>query len=89
MLARILASDLKMPVVDRTGIEGTFDVDLEWTPDRNIDPGPSIFTAVREQLGLKLESARAPVDVPIVWSGRRLIDTAANRRLTPCPRHRA
>jgi uncharacterized protein (TIGR03435 family) len=66
MLARILANDLERPVVDRTGIEGTFDVDLEWTPEQNIDPGPSIFTAIQEQLGLKLESERAPVDVLVV-----------------------
>jgi uncharacterized protein (TIGR03435 family) len=66
MLARILANELDRPVVDRTGIEGTFDADLEWTPEQNSDPGPSIFTAIQEQLGLKLEAERAPVDVLIV-----------------------
>jgi uncharacterized protein (TIGR03435 family) len=66
MLARILANELERPVVNRTGIEGAFDVDLEWTPEQNTDPGPSIFTAIQERLGLKLESQRAPVDVLIV-----------------------
>jgi uncharacterized protein (TIGR03435 family) len=68
-------------VVDRTGLSGNFDIDLKWTPDAlpqgpappgapplpSIDPnGPSLFTAVQEQLGLKLESARAPVEVLVI-----------------------
>ena len=69
-------------VQDRTGLTGNFDIDLEWTPDRMpqgtpppgvelppVDPnGPSIFTAIQEQLGLKLESTRGPVDVLVVDS---------------------
>ena len=66
MLARLLANELARPVVNRTGIDGAFDADLEWTPEQDTDPGPSIFTAIEEQLGLKLESKRAPVDVLIV-----------------------
>jgi uncharacterized protein (TIGR03435 family) len=51
-------------VIDKTGLTGFFDVDLEWIPDPNVDSrGPSIFTAVQEQLGLKLEPARGPVEV--------------------------
>jgi uncharacterized protein (TIGR03435 family) len=64
-------------VVNLTGLAGNFDIDLVWTPDQMpsgppppgapapaIDPnGPSIFTAVQEQLGLKLESQTGPVDV--------------------------
>ena len=71
-------------VVDRTGLTGSFDIDLKWTPDQipqeqpgppppggpplvAIDPnGPSIFTAVQEQLGLKLESTKGPVDVVVI-----------------------
>jgi uncharacterized protein (TIGR03435 family) len=66
--------------VDRTGLTGTFDVDLQWTPDRlppgasppGVSPPPidtnsaSIFTAVQEQLGLKLESTKGPVDVLVI-----------------------
>jgi uncharacterized protein (TIGR03435 family) len=66
MLARILANELERPVLNRTGIESTFDIDLAWTPEQDTDPGPSIFTAIQEQPGLKLESKRAPVDVLIV-----------------------
>jgi uncharacterized protein (TIGR03435 family) len=68
-------------IVDRTGLDGSFDVDLEWTPDQMppgppppgapslppIDPnGPSIFAALQEQLGLKLESTRGPVEVVVI-----------------------
>lgn len=67
-------------VVDRTGLTGNFDIDLTFTPDRMpqgplppgvqlppIDPnGPSLFTAVQEQLGLKLEAGRGPVEVLVI-----------------------
>jgi uncharacterized protein (TIGR03435 family) len=79
-LARELSSWLNQIVVDRTGLTGTFDVDLTWTPDQfsqgrgelpsgsvAIDPsGPSIYTAVQEQLGLKLESQQGSVDVLVI-----------------------
>jgi bla regulator protein blaR1 len=66
-------------VLDRTGLTGAFDLNLNWTPDQMpqrppgapdlppIDPnGPSIFTAVQEQLGLKLDSQRGPVEVLVI-----------------------
>jgi uncharacterized protein (TIGR03435 family) len=68
-------------VVDRTGLDGRYDIDLRFTPDRPpaasgsaapdraaaADPDvPTIFTAMQEQLGLKLESGRAVVDVLVV-----------------------
>ncbi len=65
-------------VLDRTGLTGTFDLDLEWTPaSPPVDPttnapavssdlGLSIFTALQEQLGLKLDSTTGPVDVLVV-----------------------
>jgi uncharacterized protein (TIGR03435 family) len=73
------------PVLDKTGLAGNFDFDLQWTPEQMpptappgppgapqlppIDPnGPSIFTAVQEQLGLKLESTKGPVDVVVIDS---------------------
>ena len=59
-----LAPFVERIVVDRTDLSGYFDVDLEWTPDQ---PG-SIFTALREQLGLKVENARGPVDVVVIDS---------------------
>jgi bla regulator protein BlaR1 len=66
-------------VIDKTGLTGPFDLNLTWTPDQMaqrppgapdlppIDPnGPSIFTAVQEQLGLKLDSQRGLVEVLVI-----------------------
>ncbi|HVG70762.1 MAG TPA: TIGR03435 family protein [Vicinamibacterales bacterium] len=72
------------PIIDKTGLSGAFDVDLQWTPDpaqaRDTDaaaraaaavaatPGDrvSIFTALQEQLGLRLQPARAQLEVLII-----------------------
>jgi len=70
------------PVENRTGLEWTFDFELDWTPELPVpadappappaDPnGPSIFTAVKEQLGLKLEPRKQPVDVLVVDRAER------------------
>jgi uncharacterized protein (TIGR03435 family) len=62
------------PVVDRSGLTGDYDVDLRWTPDRarQVDPDvPPLFTALREQLGLKLEATRGPIDVLVIDSAER------------------
>jgi len=54
-------------VTDRTSLTGQFDFDLTWAPEAGPDAsGPSIFTALQEQLGLKLESTRGPVDVLVI-----------------------
>jgi uncharacterized protein (TIGR03435 family) len=65
-------------VVDRTGLDGRYEINLEWTPDRTPLPlngdtpappspdKPSIFVALQEQLGLKLEPERGPVDVVVI-----------------------
>jgi len=80
MLADNLANTVGRPVVDMTGLTGKYDWKLEWTPDPGIAipgpntsqqqpvdaPGPTIFTAVQEQLGLKLETARGPVDTWVI-----------------------
>jgi len=69
-------------IVDRTNLTGTFDLDLQWTPDNvNVAPGtapfpvfpfdpngPSLATALQEQLGLKLEPSRGAVDVLVIDS---------------------
>ena len=65
MIASWFPESLGRIVLDRTGLSGVFDLDLEWTPDPS---GPSIFTAVQEQLGLKLESSKGPVDVLVIES---------------------
>lgn len=54
-------------VVDRTGLSGSYNVKLEWAADNSPDlAGPSIFTAVQEQLGLKLESRKGPVAILVI-----------------------
>jgi uncharacterized protein (TIGR03435 family) len=69
-----LASSLRLDriVVDRTGLSGLFDVDLAWAPESaEVGDAPSIFTAVQEQLGLKLEATRGSVDVLAIESAER------------------
>jgi len=77
-LAANLSVRLERLVVDKTGLTGRFAFTLAFTPDRMpteapppgippIDPnGPSLVTALQEQLGLKLEPARGPVDVLVI-----------------------
>lgn len=72
---------LDRPVVDQTGISGRYDFTLKWTPDETQfasmgvrvpppadDPNapPGLFTAIQEELGLKFESTKAPVDVIVI-----------------------
>lgn len=63
---------LDQPILDQTGLAGTFDFALEWVfqpPGTNLQtdlPGPLFMDAVREQLGLKLESRRGPVEVLVL-----------------------
>ena len=61
------------PVLDTTGLTGPVDLDLRWTPDDAKGPatGASLFTAVQEQLGLRLEPRSAPVNVMVIDSVER------------------
>ena len=81
MLAAQLSSRVGRPVVDRTGLAGRFDLDVEFAPqplrsdgsdpalgDRPSSDAPSIYTALTEQLGLKLESRKQQVDVTVIDS---------------------
>jgi len=61
-LAQFLAIDLGRPVEDRTGLAGYYEIQLEWTPEGRGEPGLSIFTAIQEQLGLRLEAIKAPTE---------------------------
>lgn len=69
-LADALAMDSDRTIVDRTGLAGQFDVTLKWNPDAtDSDPAAvSLFTAIQEQLGLKLEATKAPVEVLVIDS---------------------
>jgi uncharacterized protein (TIGR03435 family) len=65
-LVNVLANTMSQIVVDRTGLQGRFDLDLEWSPDQTATDKPSIFAAVQEQLGLRLEADRGPVSVVVI-----------------------
>ena len=79
-LARNLSRTVRRIVVDKTGLSGFYDMDLEFMPDGPLPPqapgapqfpnpnpdAPSIYTALQEQLGLKLESARGPVETMVI-----------------------
>ncbi len=81
---QILAQQLGRPVIDKTDLKGLYDIKLQWTPELGqgqftpggAEPppppadasGPSIFTAVQEQLGLRLESAKGQVEVLVIDS---------------------
>jgi len=66
-LARSLASTLDAHVVDETELRGNYEFVLRWArDDRPNDDAPSLFTALQEQLGLKLESRRLPVEVLVI-----------------------
>ena len=75
-LVRTLAGLSGRTVVDKTGLTGLYDVSLTWTPDA-VDPtngpgdAPALSTALQEQLGLKLESTRSPVQVLVIDSADR------------------
>ena len=82
MIANVLSGFVGRLVIDRTGLAGSFDFELSFDPSSTAkappaappgstprdDTAPSIVTALQEQLGLKLESTRGPVDVLIVDS---------------------
>ena len=72
-LALLLSRFERQSVLDLTGLKGFYEVKLEWTPDQiraretaDRPPGPSIYTAVPEQLGLKLEARKGPLEVLVV-----------------------
>jgi uncharacterized protein (TIGR03435 family) len=73
--AGLMQSMVDRPVVDQTELPGKFDFLLKWTPNEapTSDPNapPGIFTAVQEQLGLKLEPARSSVDVLVIDHAER------------------
>ena len=72
-LAMNLSNTVGRTVVNQTGLAGTYDLTLEWAPEGAdaSDPRPSIFTALEEQMGLKLKPARGPVDAIVVDAIKR------------------
>ena len=71
MLANVLSNQLGRPVQNTTGVTGAFEFTLRWAPDTGVAPGdgqdrPSLFTAIREQLGFRLVARKAPTDVVVI-----------------------
>jgi uncharacterized protein (TIGR03435 family) len=80
--AGLLKGRVGRPVVDRTGLDAAYDLELEWSSDLGLQRAPpdsagadgvtpdglSLFTALQEQLGLRLEASRGPVDIIVVDS---------------------
>ena len=73
-LVTTLSTMVRRQVVDRTGLEGRYDFQLNYSPDLGLstshdsltDSGPSIFTALQEQLGLRLDSSKGPVESVVI-----------------------
>lgn len=70
MLANVLGQQLGRTVEDQTGLKGVFDFKLEWQPESTAAPaegaGASVFAAIQEQLGLKLEGRKGRVEVLVI-----------------------
>lgn len=64
--ADYLATDLKMPVLDKTGIAGDFDITVQYSRNPDANSAPSVFTALQDELGLKLQPAKVPVEILVV-----------------------
>ncbi len=66
-IAGLLSVGMHAPVVDHTGLTGMFNIDLNYAPDNSTDSNlPSFFTAVEEQLGLRLKPEKVIVDTLVV-----------------------
>jgi len=79
-IATLLSQNVRRPVLDKTGLTGTYDFTLEWARDLAVAPPPdgedsdaqlmpggvTIFAAVQQQLGLKLEPGRGPVETLVI-----------------------
>ena len=75
LLASYLMNQVDRMVIDETGLTGSYEFDLQWTPDAPPKlsgeapadtTGPTLFSALQDQLGLKLESKRRPVPAVII-----------------------
>lgn len=83
--AQVLRGRAGRPVIDRTGLDGAYDLELEWSSDLGLQQAPpgaagaseltpdglSLFTALQEQLGLRLQADHGPVDVVVIDSAEQ------------------
>jgi uncharacterized protein (TIGR03435 family) len=69
-LIEILSERFDRPVLDFSGVKGVFDIKLDWAPETQdptaLDPKPPLPLALEEQLGLKLEPRKAPIDILVI-----------------------
>jgi uncharacterized protein (TIGR03435 family) len=68
-LAWVLKGVLQAPVQDETGLTGKYDINLKWKPDETVTDSEvslSIFTALKQQLGLRLKAGKVPIEMLIV-----------------------
>ncbi len=81
-LREVLANMFNNLVLNETGLNGRYDVHIQWTPEQPPSapdalpqgsdlPDPSIFTALEERLGLKLESRKEPVETLVIDHAER------------------
>jgi uncharacterized protein (TIGR03435 family) len=80
LLTQIAPREIDRPVIDRTGLKGVFDIALDWTPENQRPqgseaegrgaiegaPGPNIFRALQQQLGLRLEPQKGSVEILVI-----------------------
>jgi uncharacterized protein (TIGR03435 family) len=79
LVAALGSYGLSRMVLDRTGLKGMFDFEVRWTPENargtagntQANDAPSIFAALEEQLGLRLETQRGPVEFLVIDSVER------------------
>jgi len=74
--AEVLSRQMDLPVLNRTGMDGRFDLKLEWNPRMTDDSaaGPTVFTALQEQLGLRLRAQKTPVEILVVDRAERPVE---------------
>ena len=70
-LADYLRGEMQRPVFDRTGIGGEFDFRIDYAIEGNLETGPSIFTALQDQIGLRLAGVKGPVETLVIEKAER------------------
>ncbi len=72
-LLPVLSGRMRSPVIDKTGLNGVYEINMQWDRDAPDDPpGTSLLEALPKQLGLRLESQKGPVEILIVDSANRV-----------------
>jgi uncharacterized protein (TIGR03435 family) len=69
--AEVLSRQTDFPVVNRTGLDGVFKLELKWSLDSAKGDGPSLYTAIQEQLGLRLRAQKIPIEVLVIDHAER------------------